>query len=165
MKPLFLGASTKEQDGLPWGQDYSFSYLVFQPGFLEYVSDQTSSPHMVQWGVIISSMSQHYSYLYTIMSSVCGSRWAVSSMLSGYQPLWWWLASSPEPKRNLGGKWQGVKAHLPQKWSPLLDLIPHHHPPILWWWKGIGTFLWVCTTFVCSLTFPHAMAGAYLMHC
>ena len=66
------GAHTKEQDGLPWIQDHGFSYLVFWPVLLEYVSDQTSSPCMGWWGFIASSISQHYSHLNTIAPSVLG---------------------------------------------------------------------------------------------
>ena len=115
------------------------------------------------WGT--SSISQHYSYLYTIMSSVFGGRWAISLMLRGYWPLWWWSASSPEPKRYFGGS-VGVQKHLfPRNY--LFYWVSYHITilPILWWWKGGGALLWVGAPFVCSLTFPHAMAEAYLMHC
>ena len=83
-KSLIFGMHTKEQDGLLWGQDHSFSYPVFQTGFLQYVSDQTSSPCMGWRGLITTPISQHYSHLYTIMSSIFGGRQAVSSMPRGY---------------------------------------------------------------------------------
>ena len=101
-KPLILGLPTKEWNGLRCRQDHGFSYAVFQPGFLGYVSDQASFPCMGQWGLITSSISQHHSHLYAIMSSVFGGMWAVSLMLRGYWPLWWQLASYPEPKRCFG---------------------------------------------------------------
>ena len=85
-KPLILGVLTIEQDGLPWRPDYDFSYLVFRPGFLEYVSDQTSSPCTGWWGLVTSSISQCYSYLYTIMSPVFGGSWVVSLILRGCCP-------------------------------------------------------------------------------
>ena len=76
--------STKEHDGLPWRQDHGFSYPISWPGLLEYVGDQTSSPCMGQWGLIILSIPQHYSHLDTIVSSILRGRGAVSSMLRGY---------------------------------------------------------------------------------
>ena len=95
---LILGVPTKEKNGFPWGQDHGFGYAVFWPGFLKYVSDQSSFPCMWQWGLITSCISQHHSYLYTIMSSVVGGRWVVMWMLRGNWPLWKWSASYPEPK-------------------------------------------------------------------
>ena len=139
-KPLISGVPAEDKYGLPWRQDHTFSYLVFQPGLLEYVGDQTSSPHMGLWGLITSSISQHYSYLNTIAPSVLRGRWVVSLMLRGYQPLWWWLTSSPKPKRHFRESIRVQKQLFPRsnlfyRVSYLITLLP-----ILWWWKGGGTF-------------------------
>ena len=163
--PHLLGVPTQRREWPPLETRPWLWYAVIQPGFLEYVGDQTSSPCMGQWGLITSSISQHYSHLYTIMSSVFRGRWVVSLMFRGYWPLWWWSASYPEPKRHFGEAlgWESTSSSR----SNFFYWVPYHVTilPILWWWKGGGTFLWVCTPFVCSLMFPHAMAEASLMHC
>ena len=135
----------------------------------------TRLPGVCQWssilpthgvvGLITSSISQHHSHLYTIMSSVFGGRWAVLSMVRGYWPLWWQLASYPEPKRHFGGSIRVGKHLFPR--SNLFYWVSYHITilPILQWWKGRGAFLWASPPFVCSLMFPHAMAEASLMHC
>ena len=116
-------------------------------------------------GFIVSSISQHYSHLNTIVSSVFGDRQVISSMLRGHQTLCWWLTSSPKSKRCLGGS-VGVGNHLFPR-SNLFYWVSYHITLflVLQWWKGGGTFLQVYAPFVCSLTFPHAMAKASLMHC
>ena len=145
---------TKEQDGLPWGQDYAFSYLVFCPGFLEYVSDHTSSPHMGWWGLITSSISQLYPHLYTIMSSVLRSRWAVSLIHRTHWSLWWQLASSPVPKRHFGQSVGVWKQLFPRNSLFYWVSYPVTILPILWQWKGGGAFLWVCDPLFVVLCFP-----------
>ena len=168
-KPTILGVPTEEWDGLPWRQDCGLGYLVFQPGLLEYVSDQasSSSPCMGWWGLITSSVFQHYSHLNTIVPSVLevGEQ---SHHCSEYTNLsdgdWLDLPISPKSKGHLGGSiW--VWMHLFHR-SDLFYRVLYHitFPPILQWWKGEGAFLWVCIPFVCGLTFPHAMAEMSLMH-
>ena len=108
---------------------------------------------MGQRGLITTSISQHYSHLYTIMSSIFGGRWVVSLMLRGYWPLWWQPTCSPELKRCFGASIWVWKHLLPR--NDLFYWVPYHITilPILRWWKGGGTFLWVCSPFV-VLCFP-----------
>ena len=143
----------------PWLQ---LSGLLDRPPGLCWWSNILSTHGMV--AVDNPSVSQHYSYLNTIVSSVLWGMWVVSSMFRGYRPLWSWLTSSHESKRHFGGSawvWKHLfpKSNLFYRFSCHVSLLS-----FLQWWKG-GAFLWVCTPFVCSLTFPHAMAEESLMHC
>ena len=130
-----------------------------------------------QWGLIASSISQHYSHLYTIMSSVFEGRWVVSSTLRGYWPLWCWSSSSSESKRHFGGS-VGVWKHLfPRNnlfnWVSYLIIHPPHpvmmergrhlfvslHPLCLWsyispcYGRSISYALLASTQFTGSLEF------------
>ena len=147
--------SAYQRIGWPtWRQDYGFGYLVFWPGLLVYVGDQTSSPCMGWWGLITSSTSQHYSHLYTIASLVFGGRWAVLSMLRGNWPLWWWLASSPESKRHFGGSVRVGKHLFPR--SDLFYWVSYHITlfPILQCWKGEVPFCKFAPPLFAVLHFP-----------
>ena len=149
---------------MPSPGDRTMALVIQRPGLLDYVNDQTFSPCMGWWGLIASSIFQLYSHLNTIASSVFRGWWVVSLMLRGYWPLWWWLTSYPKSKRHLGGSvW--VLKHLSPR-SNFFYMVLYHVTilPILWWWKGGGTFLQVCTPFVCGLMCPHALAEASLMH-
>ena len=143
----------------PWLQ--LSSLLARTPGVCQW---SNILPGIGQWGLIASSIPQHYSHLNTIASSILGGR---------EQSHWY-----PEDTDLSDGDWlvlpnlKGILGKCPvQKHlflrSNLFYRFSHHITllPFWKWWKEGGAFLWGCAPLVCSLTFPHIMAEASLMHC
>ena len=182
-QPSWMGLQSQIQCSLPCNREVPHSWNAYQRTGWPPLETRpwlwlscllVRLPGVCQWlnplptqgteGVIATSIFQHYSDLYT-MSSIFGGRWAVSSMLRGYWPLWWWLTSSPELKRYLGGSIRVWQHLLPR--NDLFYWVSYHVTifPILQWWKGGGIFLQVCSPFVHCLTFFHVLAEVSLMHC
>ena len=180
--PSWMGLLSQTEHFLPCDREASHSWSTYQrtewPPLetrpqLQLCGLPARLPGVCQWSNILPTHGKmgvdHLLCLPTLLlpvyNNVFQGRWVVSLMLKGYWPLRWWLASSPEPKRHFGGSIGVWKQLFPR--SNLFYWVSYHVTflPILQWWKGGGTFLQVCAPFVCSLTFPHTMAKASLMHC
>ena len=154
--PVEMGLLSQTQHFLPCDREAPHSWNTYLKNRMASPGDRTTalviwSSGQASWSMLVIKHPPHAWDEWGLVTSPClpallspeynsifclWGRWAVSSMLRGYQPLWWWLTSSPKSKRHFGGSIRVQKHLFPR--SDLFYRASYHITllPILWWWKG-----------------------------